>query len=126
MTPRQRSVGRDALGSGTMLTVAVMVVLLVIAVLVCGFAGYAVAQHQATNAADLSALAGARAQGGGASPCPAASRLAGANRAAVTSCSAIGTTSDFVITVVVRVQVPYRIPGLPKSVTAEADAGPVQ
>lgn len=109
-----------------MLNVAVMVVLLVIAVCVCGFAGYAVARHRATNAADLSALAGARAQGGGDYPCPAASRLAGANRAAVTSCSAIGTTDDFVVTVVVRVQVSYRIPGLPTSVTAEADAGPVR
>lgn len=109
-----------------MLNVAVMLVLLVIAIGVCGLAAHAVARHQATNAADLSALAGARAQGSGASPCPMASRIAAANRAALTSCSAVGTSNDFVVTVVVRVAVPYRIPGLLWSVTAEADAGPVR
>ncbi len=121
--PNARSSAR---GSGTMLNAAVMVVLLVIAVTVCGFGGYAVLRHQATNAADLAALAGAKAQGEGASPCPVATRLARSNRADLTSCSVVGDTADFVVTVAVSIGMPYRIPGLSDTVRAEADAGPVR
>ena len=116
----------DAQGSGTMLIVAVMLVLLTVAVAIGTFAGYAVAEHRATNAADLAALAGAQAQGNGESPCPAATPIARANGGTVRSCSVVGTVSDFVVTVTVALPVPYPIPGLSKTVQVEANAGPVR
>jgi len=81
----------------------------------------AVARHRATAAADLAALAGAVRAVEGAAGCPTAARLAAANGAELTSCTA---SPDAVVEV--EVSVPVRLGRLGvHSATARARAGPV-
>ena len=85
-------------------------------------AGYAVGYHRARAAADLSALSGAAAFQGGREACAQAARTARQNGARLDRCDVI----DFVVTVRVSVLARTRIPHLPRAVTAQAYAGPVQ
>jgi secretion/DNA translocation related TadE-like protein len=80
-----------------------------------------VARHRATAAADLAALAGAVRAVQGADACGAAARLAAANAAELTTCTAtLGAVVD------VEVSVPVRLGRLGVfSATARARAGPV-
>lgn len=82
---------------------------------------FAVATQRARSAADLAALAGARALLDGTAPCPASERIARANQAVVVSCGFEGQ----VVTVRVEVASPIQIRGLPERVAAEARAAPV-
>jgi secretion/DNA translocation related TadE-like protein len=88
-------------------------------------AGYLAAHHRARGAADLAALSGAAAYQQGHDPCRQARRTAHANGAAVQKCDQVGDQIDFVVTVRVAVPVRLRVPGLPRTATAEADAGPM-
>jgi secretion/DNA translocation related TadE-like protein len=80
-----------------------------------------VARHQARNAADLAALAGATdAVYGEAIACPRAARFAAANGAELTSCTVDG------LEIVVRAEVAVRpLPGLVRHASASARAGPI-
>lgn len=89
-------------------------------------AGYAVGYHRARAAADLSALSGAAAFQGGREACAQAARTAQQNGARLDRCDVVGDAIDFVVTVRVSVLARTRIPHLPRAVTAQAHAGPVQ
>ncbi|WP_268925933.1 pilus assembly protein TadG-related protein [Microlunatus kandeliicorticis] len=128
-----------------MLNLMIMLVLLAVTAAVLGFAGYATARHQSQNAADLAALAAAQTEGSsgasvgsagttvadGPAPapapvCTAARRVARANGAEVTGCELVGSPFDFVVTVRAEVALPVHLPGLPDTVSAEANAAPVR
>lgn len=96
---------------------AAAVLALTVAVLLVGRA--AVAAHSARSAADLAALAGARALLTGEAACAEARRVAEANDAALASCVADGDD------VVVRAEVPVDL-GLvgARAASATARAGP--
>ena len=118
---RSRSVRRRDHGSATVLVLAVLGVLLVVAAAAFTLVGAVVASHRAHAAADLSALAGAallvQGQGPG-SACVRAAAAARRNDAVSVSCRA---GADLSIEVVVSV--PARIPGL-GAASARARAGP--
>lgn len=117
--------GRDSeRGSGSILMVAVMTVVLMLVLTTICIAGYLVAGRQARGAADLAALSGAVAIGQGSDGCAAARENAQRNRARVVSCERVGDQIDFVITVTAAVEVPALMPGLPTRVEAVAYAGP--
>ncbi len=88
-------------------------------------AGYAAGYHRARAAADLSALSGAAAFQQGRDPCAQAALTARHNGARVDGCNHVGDAVDFVVTVRVSVEARTRIPQLPRTVAAEAHAGPV-
>ena len=115
----------DQRGSGTMLIIGVMAVLIMIGAAAALVSGYAVAAHGARNAADLAALSGAHAMSAGADACAAAETTARGNHVALAGCSVVGETGDFVVTVTVQVEVGTRIPGLPTELTQRAWAGVV-
>lgn len=110
-------------GSGTLLMVGVLTVVLALSVTATCIAGYLVAAHHARAAADLAALSGAAAYAGGAEPCGAADRDAHANRATVVTCSQVGDPVDFVVSVQVEVRLGVRVAGLPTRLRAVAYAG---
>jgi secretion/DNA translocation related TadE-like protein len=89
-------------------------------------AGYAVGFHRARAAADLSALSGAAAFQDGREACAQASHTARQNGARMDHCDVVGDTIDFVVTVRVSVIARTRIPHLPRTVAAQAHAGPVR
>ena len=117
---------RGQRGSGTLLVVGVMAVVGVVAVVATVAAAYLVVGHRARAAADLTALSGAAAYAEGRSPCAAAARLARANGARLQTCDQVGDEVDYVVSVAVRVDVGLRVPGLPRSLTGRAHAGPVR
>ena len=114
----------DRRGSGTLLMAGVMGVVGAAALAAMLLAGYLVAGHRARGAADLAALSGAAAYQQGADPCVQARRTAAADRARMTRCDRVGDTVDFVVSVTVVVDADPRVPGLPRTVPARANAGP--
>jgi len=113
--------GRQDHGSATVVVLAVLGVILIVASGVFALVGAVVASHRAHAAADLSALAGAslmaRGEGQG-SACARASAVAHRNDAAPVSCRA---GPDLSVEVVVSVEV--GVPGL-GAAAARARAGP--
>jgi secretion/DNA translocation related TadE-like protein len=89
-------------------------------------AGYTVGYHRARAAADLSALSGAAAYQQGRDACALARQTARRNDARVDRCELVGDAIDFVVSVRVSVVARTRIPQLPRTVVAEAHAGPVR
>jgi secretion/DNA translocation related TadE-like protein len=116
----------DERGSGTMLMVGVLGVLLALATATIWAAGYLAAAHKARAAADLAALSGAVAIQAGADGCAAARRVAVDNGTELSACDRVGDQVDFVISVEVARPVRTGIPGLPAQVTAVAHAAPHQ
>jgi secretion/DNA translocation related TadE-like protein len=112
-------------GSATVLMAAIMGVVVTLGAAAMVVAGYLVAHHQARSAADLAALSGAAAYTSGADACDQARRISRQNRAKLTSCTRVGDEIDFVVTVRTTVSVRTVLPGLPRSVDAEAHAGQV-
>jgi secretion/DNA translocation related TadE-like protein len=109
-------------GSGTLLGVAVVLVLAVVAGGVLVVAGYIAAVHHARSAADMVALSGAAQQARGDGACRAAARIATANSVRLVGCQVRGDSFDFVVSVTVEQMV--RAPALlPQSVAAGAHAG---
>lgn len=108
-----------------MLMIGVMIVITVLALTGTCIAVYAVAVHRARAAADLAALSGAVAWSSGGDACDAARTIARANGTALAECDQVGDRIDFVITVEVDHGVPSMMPGLPRTVSARAHAGPV-
>jgi secretion/DNA translocation related TadE-like protein len=120
-----RRVARSELGSATTLMVGMMGVVVALSSAALVIAGYAVGYHRARAAADLSALSGAAAFQQGREPCFQAALTARQNGARVVRCNQVGDAVDFVVTVRVSVVAGTRIPHMPRTVAAEAHAGPV-
>lgn len=115
---RLRQPRRDT-GAATLLVITCLALLMTIGVAMGAVAGLFGAHRSAQAAADLAALAGASARQRGADGCAAASRIAGANRATLTSCRHEG--DDLVVSVVVAGP---RWLGQGSDLVAEARAGP--
>jgi secretion/DNA translocation related TadE-like protein len=114
----------DERGSGTMLMVGVLGVLLALGTTAIWAAGYLAAAHRARAAADLAALSAAVAVEAGADGCAVARRVAADNRTRLSVCNRVGDQVDFVVSVEVARPVRTGVPGLPAEVTAVAHAGP--
>jgi len=114
--------GPDEAGSGTVLTIGGVVVVLALAVMVLFGVGANLAVHRARTAADLAALSAAAEYDAGEEPCGAATRVAGENGAALADCAVVGDSFDFVVSVTVSLPVfgPAWVPG---QVRASAHAG---
>ena len=109
-------------GSGTVLVLGVIAVLLALAIGLTGLVQVQAAVGRARLAADLAALGGATALSSvvaPADPCAVAQTVAGANGAQVETCHAEGED------VVVRVGVTTTVLGVPRSAHSAARAGPV-
>ena len=113
-------------GSATALMIGIMGVGMALSSAALVIAGYAVGFHRARAAADLSALSAAAAFQQGREPCAQAALTAKQNGARVDRCSQVGDAVDFVVTVRVSVVARTRIPNMPRTVAAEAHAGPVR
>ncbi|HAM45517.1 MAG TPA: hypothetical protein DCM67_10930 [Propionibacteriaceae bacterium] len=109
-------------GAGTLMAAVVVAVLMLIAGVGVFAAVVALAQRDADNAADLSALSGAAAFAAGQDPCPAARRIAASNGVEVRQCRVIGDLLDFVVTVEVQRRVTLVL-GVEPTVRSEARAG---
>jgi secretion/DNA translocation related TadE-like protein len=117
-------VRHDERGSGSVLMVAVMVVVLALSGAAILIAGYLVAAHRAKSVADLAALSGATAVLEGGDGCATAGSVATRSGVSVSSCQQIGDQIDFVVTVTATVTVPVSLPRLPRQVSAVGHAGP--
>lgn len=103
---------------------------LVVAAVVTGVCllGWLGGARQASNVADLSALAAARAQMRDADACGTARRTAARNSASMVFCTVDATSVDFVVEVRValRLEPELPIPGAPRQAVRAARAGPVR
>jgi secretion/DNA translocation related TadE-like protein len=120
-----RRIARSELGSATVLMVGIMGIVVALSSAALVIAGYAVGYHRARAAADLSALSGAAAFQQGRESCAQVALTARQNGARVARCNQVGDAVDFVVTVRVSVVVGTPIPHMPRTVAAEAHAGPV-
>jgi len=111
--------GRAERGSAPLFAVAVIGVLILVGAALGVVAAMVHAHRVAQAAADLSALAGAQAQGRGRDPCAAAAVVAGANGAALDSCVVEG----FGVRVQVTVAGPHWL-DQHHDLSAQARAGP--
>jgi secretion/DNA translocation related TadE-like protein len=125
MMNTQRTAGSE-LGNASVLMAGMMGVVVALSGAALVIAGYAVGYHRARAAADLSALSAAAAFQQGRDPCAQAALTGRHNGARVDRCSQVGDAVDFVVTVRVSVEARTRIPQLPRTVVAEAHAGPVK
>jgi secretion/DNA translocation related TadE-like protein len=116
----QASGGPDR-GAASVLLLAVGLVLVMAGLGGAAIGTARVARHQAQNAADLAALAGATdAVFGESVACARAARLAAANGARLTSCTVDG------LEIVVRAEVAVQpLPGVLRKAAASARAGPI-
>ena len=110
--------GRDDEGSGTVLGVALVMLVGVLLMAISVAGGLFISQTRARAAADLAAVSAATALLEGRSACDVASSVAAANGAGLEAC----TVQDE--DVLVRVSVSTRIPLAPQ-VVRSAQAGPV-
>ncbi|MDR1808061.1 MAG: hypothetical protein LBR33_09150 [Propionibacteriaceae bacterium] len=117
-------------GAGSLMVVGVALAVTLVAWLVFLVATLAAAHHRAESAADLAALAGARAALA-ADPahdvtepaCAAAADTAAANGARLDACSVIAFADFAAVAVDVSVDAPVRVPGLPDRLEATSRAG---
>ena len=121
-----RGLARGEAGSASVLMVGIVGVVIALSGAALVIAGYAVSYHRARAAADLSALSAAAAFQQGRDACAQAALTAQQHGAQVERCDVVGDAIDFVVTVRVSLATLTRIPQLPKTVTAEAHAGPVR
>ncbi|MEU4477053.1 Rv3654c family TadE-like protein [Micromonospora sp. NPDC023966] len=106
-------------GGATVCLLAVGLVLVLVGLLGAGLGAARCARHQARNAADFGALAGAgRALEGADAACGRAADLAAANGGRLTACRLDGF--DVVVTTEVKVA---PLPGLTRAATATSRAG---
>jgi secretion/DNA translocation related TadE-like protein len=112
---------RSESGIATILGLAIMGILLLLAAASAGVVSLVGARHQAEAAADLAALAGAQAALDGGDACRSASRIAVANGGRLVGCEVEGE----VVEVRVDVDAP-RLLGHTWTLSGRARAGPVQ
>ncbi len=113
-------------GSASVLMIGIIGVVITLSSAALLIAGYALGYHRARAAADLSALSGAAAYQQGRDACAQARQTARRNGVRVDRCELVGDAIDFVVTVRVSLVTRIRIPELPRTVVAEAHAGPVR
>lgn len=113
------------LGNASVLMAGILGVVMALSSAALVIAGYAISYRRARAAADLSALSAAAAFQHGRDLCAQAGLTARQNGARVDGCSKVGDAIDFVVTVRVSVLARNRLPHLPRTVAAEAHAGPV-
>ena len=118
-----RGRGRDQRGGGSILMIAVCLVVMLLGYAAMIICGYLIAAHRARAAADLAALSAATQASQGGDPCAAARRNARAHLARITGCERVGDQIDFVVTVTAAVTTTLSVPGLPRQVAATAHAG---
>jgi len=111
---------RDERGSGTLIMLAVAMLLLSVGLVAVLWAAVSTAQHRAAAAADLVALSAAQAVRAGDDPCAAARRIAALQAAELSDCRLEGE----VVSVVTGVRAELGSLGRPL-VTVAARAGPV-
>ena len=116
---------RSERGSATALMAGIMGVVVVLSGAGLVIAAYAIGYHRARAAADHSALSGGAAFQQDRQPCDQAALTARQNGARVVHCSQVGDAVDFVVTVRVSVVAATRVPHMPRTIAAEAHAGPV-
>lgn len=109
-------------GAGTLMVAVVVAVLMLITGVGAFAAVVALAQRDADQAADLSALSGAAAFAAGQEACPTARQIAASNGVEVGQCRAVGDLLDFVVTVEVERQV-TSVLGIELTVRSQARAG---
>ncbi|SDS70216.1 helicase/secretion neighborhood TadE-like protein [Nocardioides scoriae] len=115
-----RGVGRAGeCGAAAVVATALLGVLLTATLAAGGVVGVVAAHRVAQSAADLAALAAARAVQDGRDPCAAAAGIATANRARLGSCRVSGW--EVTVEAVARTG---RLPGGPLELHARARAGP--
>lgn len=118
---------RDERGAGSTLILAVALVAACAAWAVVIIGTYIVAAHTAAGAADLAAVDAARAvETGDADGCHAATVTAEHNNAEIIDCTVSADGVEFVVSVEVQVSIDVAVPGLPKTLTAHAEAGRVE
>jgi secretion/DNA translocation related TadE-like protein len=117
---------RSERGSASVLMIGIIAVIVALSSAALVIAGYATGYHRARAAADLSALSGAAAFEQGRDGCAQARQTARQNGARLDRCELVGDVINFVVTVRVSVAAGTRIPQLPRTVAAEAHAGPVR
>ena len=120
------AVGNDKIrdeGSGTVLALGIIAVLLVLTVFIVGLAGVVSANRRASTAADLSALAAADAYRGitPGEPCEVAAESAERNGAALESCTFPNRPETGEVRVAVPVSGPFAVLG-PARTRARAGA----
>jgi len=96
---RSLSRGHDEAGSATLLVLAMAGVLLLLGAALAVVTALVAAHRAAQSAADLAALAGARGAASGTDGCLAATRVAAANGARVTTCAVSGLVVDLEVEV---------------------------
>jgi secretion/DNA translocation related TadE-like protein len=111
--------GRDEAGSATLLVLAMAGVLLLLGAALAVATAMVVAHRAAQSAADLAALAGARAVAGGGDGCSVATEVAVTNGASLTVCTVSGRRID----VEVEVAGPHWL-GQAADLEARSRAGP--
>ena len=125
---------RDERGSGTVLTLAAVVVLVSLAMVLVLGGGYLLGWRQASSAADLTALSAATAAGGLVADsaatavtteekralCAVAEATARANGVRLAECAVRGVLPAVVVAVEVDQPVPVLLTGLPKTLPAKA------
>jgi len=109
----------DEQGSATPFAIACLGLLVLLAAALGVMSAMIHGQRQAQSAADLGALAAARALGDGADGCPAGARIVERNGASVTSCEVTGRE----VRLRVEVAGPHWL-GQSADLAAEARAGP--
>jgi secretion/DNA translocation related TadE-like protein len=119
-------VRRSQRGSATVLMIGIIGVIVTLSSAALLLAGYAVGYHRARAAADLSALSAATAYQQGRDACTEARQTARRNGARVDRCDVVGDAIDFVVTVRASVAAGTRLPQMPRTIVAEAYAGPVR
>lgn len=112
---------RDEPGAATVLGVALMGLLVVVAVVASAVVALVACHRRAQSAADLAALAGGAAAVRGADPCAEAGRIAARNGARLAGCEVVGAD----VAVVVAVPAPA-LPGIDQALLARARAGPAK
>lgn len=115
---------RDERGNGTMLSMTLLGLTMIIGAVAILVAGYLVAGHRARAAAD--AVAFSVAHWGGPEACRQAGPVATRNGARLISCEYAGDDIDHVVTVTVAVGVRPHPAGLPEEVRGRAYAGTLQ
>jgi secretion/DNA translocation related TadE-like protein len=122
---RLRKIACSEFGNASVLMIGLVGVVVALSSAALVIAVCAVGYHRARAVADLSALSAAAAYQQGREACEQAAQTARQNGARVDRCDLVGDAVDFVVTVRVSVLARTQIPQLPKTVAAEAHAGPV-
>jgi secretion/DNA translocation related TadE-like protein len=114
---------RNQRGSGTVLTAAAMIGVIVTTLVALVVIGWVGSSRKARSAADLASLAGANAVSVGKDACAAAQRSAQSNGGTLELCTVESNGVDYVVRVRVSVPVTPNLPGGPQQTRADATAG---